>query len=64
MDKNVVAKTFDFEEEGPRFEDPFQKDWSEIKDMRGLDTNFKRRTSRVVKGYLEDSKSTHANMCH
>jgi len=54
---NIVAKTFDFEEEGPQFEDPFQKSWDEIKDMRGLDTNFKRRTSRVVKGYLEDSKS-------
>jgi PBSX family phage portal protein len=57
LENNIVAKTFDFEPEGPKFEDPFQKDWSEIKDMRGLDTNFKRRTSRVVKGYEEESKS-------
>ena len=54
---NIVAKTYDFEPEGPKFEDPFQKNWDEIKEMRGLDTNFKRRTSRVVKGYEEDSKS-------
>ena len=26
--------------------------------MRGLDTNFKRRTTRVVKGYMEDSKGS------
>ena len=54
---NVVAKTYDFDPEEPEFPDPFQKNWDEIKEMRGLDTNFKRRTSRVVKNYEEDSKS-------
>ena len=48
---NVVAKFDDFDPEPPQFSDPFQKNWDEVKEMRGLDTNFKRRTTRVVKGY-------------
>jgi PBSX family phage portal protein len=28
-------------------QDPFNKSWDEIKDMRGLSTNFKRRTTRA-----------------
>ena len=55
---NIIAKFDDFEPEGPEFSDPFQKNWDEVKDMRGLDTNFKRRTTRVVKGYMEDSKGS------
>ena len=30
-------------------QDPFNKTWDELKDLSGLDNNFKRRTSRVVK---------------
>ncbi len=55
---NIIAKFDDFEPEGPEFSDPFQKSWDEVKDMRGLDTNFKRRTTRIVKGYMEDSKGS------
>ena len=54
---NIVAKTFDFDPEPPAFEDPFQKSWDEVKEMRGLDTNFKRRTTRMVKGYEEEAKA-------
>ena len=53
---NVIAKVGDFEPEEPLFNDPFQKSWDDTKELAGLDTNFKRRTSRVVKGYMEDSK--------
>jgi PBSX family phage portal protein len=28
--------------------DPFTKSWDNLKDMSGIDTNFKRRTSRIV----------------
>jgi PBSX family phage portal protein len=35
--------------------DPFNKTWTDVKDMSGLDTNFKRRTSRIEKmQYTED----------
>ena len=53
---NIVAKVGDLEPEDPQFSDPFAKSWDELKEYRGIQTNFKRRTSRVVKGYMEDSK--------
>jgi PBSX family phage portal protein len=52
----LTAKVYDPEPEEPIFDDPFLKSWDSLKELRGLDTNFKRRTTRVVKGYLEDSK--------
>ena len=54
---NVIAKVGNFEPEEPEFNDPFAKSWDEMKNMRGLDQNFKRKTNRVVKGYLEESKA-------
>jgi len=30
-------------------QDPFNKTWDELKELTGLDNNFKRRTSRVIK---------------
>jgi len=53
---NIVAKVGDIEPEDPQFSDPFSKSWDELKEYRGIQTNFKRRTSRAVKGYMEDSK--------
>lgn len=47
-------------------EDPFNKSWKELKDLVGLDNNFKRRTNRLVEkavapenmtGYLNNAKS-------
>jgi capsid portal protein len=34
-----------------RKQDPFNKNWDEIKSFSGLDKNFKRRSERVVKAY-------------
>ena len=31
--------------------DPFLKSWDQLKDLSGIDTNFKRRTSRTVSKY-------------
>ena len=56
MARGIVAKVDEMEPQAPLFSDPFQKSWDDTKELRGLDTNFKRRTSRVVKGYMEDSK--------
>ena len=43
-------------------QDPFNQSWDVIKDLQGLDANFKRRTSRLVKGeatpaYIESSRA-------
>ena len=54
---NVIAKVGNFQPEEPEFNDPFSKSWDEMKNMRGIDQNFKRKTNRVVKGYLEESKA-------
>jgi PBSX family phage portal protein len=43
-------------------QDPFNKTWDELKNLDGLDTNFKRRTSRMVKvdasqQYIDSSRA-------
>jgi PBSX family phage portal protein len=43
-------------------QDPFNQSWDVIKDLQGLDANFKRRTNRVLKGeatpaYIESSRA-------
>lgn len=38
--------------------DPFTKSWDELKDLYGIDVNFKRRTSRNVSKYVSPSSST------
>ena len=51
-------------------QDPFNKDWNDLKVFSGLDTNFKRRTSRVAKvasmppsaGYLEASRAVQSGI--
>lgn len=35
--------------------DPFMKTWDDIKDYRGLDVNFKRRTTRMEKAAVPDA---------
>ena len=57
LENRIIAKTWEPEPEGPLFDDPFAKKWDDIKSFRGIDTNFKRRTSRLMKGYAEESKS-------
>ena len=55
----VPLRAFDdsylIEEENPRANDPFMKSWDEIKDYRGLDVNFKRRTTRLEKAAVSDA---------
>ena len=41
--------------------DPFNKTWAEIKDLNGLDVNFKRRTSRIEKVQYTDDYMDSAN---
>jgi PBSX family phage portal protein len=43
------------EVEDPRANDPFMKSWDEIKDYRGLELNFKRRTTRMEKAAMTDA---------
>ena len=57
LENRIIAKTWEPEPERPLFDDPFAKKWDDIKSFRGIDTNFKRRTSRLMKGYAEESKS-------
>jgi len=43
-------------------QDPFNQSWDVIKDLQGLDANFKRRTSRIIKGeatqaYIDSSRA-------
>lgn len=55
----VPLRAFDdsylIEEENPRANDPFMKSWDEIKDYRGLDVNFKRRTTRLEKAAVPEA---------
>jgi hypothetical protein len=47
----IRAKTDQLLPEDDTFakQDPFNQTWDVIKDLQGLDANFKRRTSRLVK---------------
>ena len=43
-------------------QDPFNQSWDVVKDLQGLDANFKRRTSRIIKGeatqaYIDSSRA-------
>ncbi len=47
------------EEESPFLNsDPFSKSWEELKELAGIDVNFKRRTSRNVSKAVSPSSST------
>lgn len=51
-------------------QDPFAREWDDLKTFQGLDTNFKRRSTRVAKAldmpptnqYLENAKATPAGI--
>jgi PBSX family phage portal protein len=53
-----------------RKQDPFQKSWDDLKIFSGLETNFKRRSSRMAKtmqmppsqGYLDSARATAAGV--
>ena len=49
----INASTPEFEREEDIFkkQDPFNKPWEEIKALSGLDSNFKRRATRLAKNY-------------
>lgn len=60
----IRAKTDNLLPEDDTFakQDPFNQTWDVIKDLQGLDANFKRRTSRLVKtevtqGYIDSSRA-------
>jgi PBSX family phage portal protein len=42
-------------------QDPFNKTWDELKDLSGLDNNFKRRTSRIVKSDVSNISKVDAS---
>ena len=55
IDKAVEADdTFDKQ-------DPFNKSWDDLKNLNGLDNNFKRRTSRVTKSLDSDLSKVDAS---
>lgn len=60
----IRAKTDSLLPEDDTFakQDPFNQSWDVVKDLQGLDANFKRRTSRIVKGeatqgYIDSSRA-------
>jgi PBSX family phage portal protein len=52
----IVAKLNTQEQEENPFlaQDPFNKNWEELKDLNGINQNFKRRTSRVANKAIGD----------
>ena len=63
--QRVHIKTDNFPQEVDIFkkQDPFNNAWSDLKNLSGLDNNFKRRTSRIEKSdqgptYLNNAKAT------
>ena len=64
----INASTPDLPNEENLFksQDPFNKSWDDLKSFNGLETNFKRRTTRVAKalnmppteGYLDSAKAS------
>lgn len=65
----IRAKTDNLLPEDDTFtkQDPFNQSWDVIKDLQGLDANFKRRTSRIVKGeatqgYIDSSREQKASV--
>ena len=50
------------EDESPyKNTDPFLKSWDELKDLAGIDQNFRRRTTRNVSKYITPSPSSSTN---
>lgn len=48
---NASIPEFEQEEDKFKAQDPFNKSWDSLKNLSGLDKNFKRRSERVAKAY-------------
>jgi PBSX family phage portal protein len=68
MAEYTIAASIDEPEENDDVfnkQDPFQKSWENLKNLSGLETNFKRRSSRIAKtmempptqGYLDSARA-------
>ena len=59
-EQKIFLKTDNLPEEDNTFkqQDPFNKSWEDLKALSGLDTNFKRRTTRLVKNYGEHTNTS------
>jgi PBSX family phage portal protein len=57
-EQRIFVKTDDLPAQDNTFkqQDPFNKKWDDLKVLDGLDTNFKRRTTRMVKNYNESTQ--------
>ena len=55
--QRIFVKTDDLLPEDTTFkqQDPFNKSWDNLKVLSGLDSNFKRRTTRMIKNYNEST---------
>lgn len=54
MQEYIIGASLDdqqVEENAFKRQDPFAKSWDELKNLNGLDKNFKRRSERVAKSY-------------
>jgi PBSX family phage portal protein len=60
--QRIFIKTDEVPEEDDTFkrQDPFNKSWDDIKSFSGLDNNFKRRASRLVKSEMSEAYSDSA----
>jgi PBSX family phage portal protein len=58
---NISMPEFEEEENVFKSQDPFNKNWDSIKNFSGINPNFKRKTSRIVKNdsaaYLDSAKA-------
>jgi len=57
-EQRIFVKTDDLPAQDNTFkqQDPFNKSWDDLKVLNGLDSNFKRRTTRFVKNYNESTQ--------
>ena len=55
--QRILVKSDDpvIEENAFKQQDPFNKSWDDLKALNGIDPNFKRRTTRMVKAEYSDS---------
>lgn len=59
--------TLEQQEDVFKAQDPFNKSWDDLKNLSGLDNNFKRRTSRVVKAdatpqYMDSARAVNSGI--
>lgn len=61
---NINASIDDLPEDDDTFkrQDPFNKSWDELKDLSGIEKNFKRRTDRIVKVQYETAMGNNVDV--